>query len=162
MLKKTFLLFTFMVLTCACEQKPATQNSQANLNSNQLEQKVTEIVKPSLRTWQQIKTSGFITALKLDQENEAALPRSGSTSIYHRQLLTLFAQEHNLTVNWLTVKNLKEMFEQLALFKDDIIPRHLTITEQRRDRSALHDWCCLCRGKCWAYSGFTNAAPGRV
>jgi membrane-bound lytic murein transglycosylase F len=119
MLKKFFCLFTLIIFISACEQNIV---------------KTDKAEQPNLRTWQQIKASGFITALKLDRDNEAALPRIGSTSIYHSQLLTLFAQEHNLQVKWLTVSNLKEMFIQLKQFKADIIPRHLTITEKRSER----------------------------
>ncbi len=137
MLKQFFLLLSFIIFISACEQSPTAKNTATtdeNQPSKQGSSKVnSKAGKPSLRSWQQIKTSGFITALKLDRETEAALPRSGSTSNYHRQLLTLFAKEHNLTVKWLTVKNLTEMFAQLAQFKADIIPRHLTITEKRRD-----------------------------
>lgn len=134
MLKKFFWLFTFVVFISACEQNIVKKNKQQNIDGKSIEQGVTKAEQPNLRTWQQIKASGFIIALKLDRENEAALPRTGSTSIYHRQLLTLFAQEHNLQVKWLTVSNLKEMFIQLEQFKADIIPRHLTITEKRSDR----------------------------
>jgi len=126
MLKKFFFLFTLVVLIVACEQQSVGVKS--------IEQEKTKSTQPSLRTWQQIKSSGYITALKLDRENEAALPRTGSTSIYHRQLLTLFAQEHNLQVKWITVSNLTEMFIQLEQFEADIIPRHLTITKKRSER----------------------------
>ncbi len=126
MLKKFFFLFTLVVLIVACEQQSVGVKS--------IEQEKTKSTQPSLRTWQQIKSSGYITALKLDRENEAALPRTGSTSIYHRQLLTLFAQEHSLQVKWITVSNLKEMFIQLEQFEADIIPRHLTITKKRSER----------------------------
>ncbi len=133
MLKKIFFLFTLVVSICACEQNSVKENKQ-NIEGNSIEQEITKAERASLRTWRQIKASGFIIALKLDRENEAALPRTGSTSNYHRQLLTLFAQEHNLQVKWLTVSNLKEMFLQLEQFKADIIPRHLTITKKRGER----------------------------
>lgn len=137
MLKKLFLILIFVASLTACEQKTEINNIQTT--SENARSKITvpeklEVTIPKLRTWQQIKKSGFITALKLDRENEAALPRSGSTSVYHRQLFTLFAQEHDLEVKWLTVSNLEEMFEQLAKFNADIIPRHLTITNKRRDK----------------------------
>jgi membrane-bound lytic murein transglycosylase F len=99
MLKKFFFLFVLVVLMSACEQQ--------NVDVTAIEKEKTKSAPTSLRTWQQIKASGYITALKLDRENEAALPRTGSTSIYHRQLLTLFAQEHDLQVKWITVSNLK-------------------------------------------------------
>ncbi len=133
MLKKFFFLFSLVVFICACEPNSVKENKQ-NIDGNSIKQEMTKAERPSLRTWQQIKASGFIIALKLDRENEAALPRTGSTSNYHRQLLTLFAQEHNLQVKWLTVSNLKEMFFQLEQFKADIIPRHLTITKKRGER----------------------------
>jgi membrane-bound lytic murein transglycosylase F len=126
MLKKFFFLFVLVVLMSACEQQ--------NVDVTAIEKEKTKSAPTSLRTWQQIKASGYITALKLDRENEAALPRTGSTSIYHRQLLTLFAQEHDLQVKWITVSNLKDMLNQLEQFKADIIPRHLTITKKRSKR----------------------------
>jgi membrane-bound lytic murein transglycosylase F len=134
MLKKFLWLFTLVIFISACEQNIAKKNKQQNIDDKPISQGITKAEQPSLRTWQQIKASGFIIALKLDRENEAALPRTGSTSNYHRQLLTLFAQEHNLQVKWLTVSNLQEMFIQLAQFKADIIPRHLTITKKRAER----------------------------
>jgi membrane-bound lytic murein transglycosylase F len=134
MLKIFFWLFTIVVCISACEQNIVKKNKQQNIDVQSKEQRITKAKQTSFRTWQQIKKSGFITALKLDRENEAALPRNGSTSIYHRQLLTLFAEEHNLQVKWLTVSNLKEMFIQLEQFKADLIPRHLTITKKRAER----------------------------
>lgn len=134
MLKKFFFLFTLVVLISACEQNTVNKNQQQNVGVKSIEQEKSKSAQTNLRTWQQIKASGYITALKLDRENEAALPRTGSTSIYHRQLLTLFAQEHNLQVKWITVSNLTEMFIQLEQFKADIIPRHLTITKKRSER----------------------------
>ena len=144
MLKKFFLILIFVTSLTACEQKNEINNKQTtseNAGSKTASLATLEVTKPRLRTWQQIKESGFITALKLDRESEAALPRSGSTSIYHRQLFILFAQEHNLEVRWLTVSNLEEMLDQLAKFNADIIPRHLTITEKRRDKFKLVFFC---------------------
>jgi len=134
MLKKFFFIFTLIICISACEQNTVKNNQQLNIDDKSIGQGIIKAEQPTLRTWQQIKASGFIIALKLDRENEAALPRTGSTSTYHRQLLTLFAQEHNLQVKWLTVSSLKEMFIQLEQFKADIIPRHLTITEKRSER----------------------------
>lgn len=133
MLNRYFILFFLFFFLLGCEQKPEQKSEQVTtakaINPKKIKQ---EAVKPALRTWQQIKSSGYITALKLDYETESALPRSGSTSVYHRQLLTFFAKNHNLTVKWITVKNLEEMFAQLSLFRADIIPRHLTITKLRQ------------------------------
>jgi membrane-bound lytic murein transglycosylase F len=134
MLKNLSWLFALVFFIFACEQNIGKNNDQKNIDAQSIDQEIPKVKKPSLRTWQQIKASGFITALKLDQEGEAALPRYGSTSIYHRQLLSLFAEEHNLQVKWITVSNLKEMFVQLELFKADLIPRHLTMTKKRNER----------------------------
>jgi len=134
MLKNLSWLFALVFFIFACEQNISKNNDQQNIDAQSIDQEIPKVKKPSLRTWQQIKASGFITALKLDQEGEAALPRYGSTSIYHRQLLSLFAEEHNLQVKWITVSNLKEMFVQLELFKADLIPRHLTMTKKRNER----------------------------
>lgn len=134
MLKKFFWLFTLVILISACDQNTVKNNKEQSIDDKSVAKETTQAEQSSLRTWQQIKTSGFITALKLDRDNEAALPRTGSTSIYHHQLLTLFAQEHNLQVKWVTVSNLQEMFTQLEQFKADVIPRHLTITIKRDER----------------------------
>jgi len=109
MLKKFFFIFTLIICISACEQNTVKNIQQQNIDGKSIEQAITKAEQPNLRTWQQIKASGYITALKLDRENEAALPRTGSTSTYHRQLLTLFAQEHSLQVKWLTVSSLKEI-----------------------------------------------------
>jgi len=83
------------------------------------------------QNWQQIKQSKVIRALKLEWEQETALPRSGSTSLYHIELLNQFANNHDLTVRWIKVKNLNQMFEYIAEGKADVLPRHLTITSAR-------------------------------
>jgi membrane-bound lytic murein transglycosylase F len=135
MSKRLFILFCLFVFLLGCEQKSGSQPSETiteTSKSPSLKNIKTVGSKPSVRTWQQIKSSGYITALKLNYETEAALPRSGATSVYHQQLFTYFAQRNNLTVKWITVNRLKDMFEQLEQFKADIIPRHLTITEQRK------------------------------
>ena len=92
MLKKFFFLLTLVVLISSCEQNPVNNDQQQSVDVQSIEQEKAKSAQSSLRTWQQIKESGYITALKLDRENEAALPRTGSTSIYHRQLLTLFSE----------------------------------------------------------------------
>ncbi len=88
-------------------------------------------IKNTLRNWEQIQQSGVIRALKLEWEEENSLPRSGSTSLYHVELFNQFAAKYDLSVDWIKVKDLNQMFEYLAEFKADIIPRHLTITHNR-------------------------------
>ena len=102
----------------------AKQQTSNDINQN----------KPTIRTlrnWQQIKQSGVIRALKLVWEEEESLPRSGSNSFYHIEVLNQFAAKHDLTIQWLPVKDLNQMFEYLIQHKGDIIPRHLTITQNR-------------------------------
>ncbi len=89
------------------------------------------IKRASARSWLAIKESGYINAVKLAWRAESALPRAPSTSEHHFALLEKFAQENALRINWLSVNTLADMFEKLASFEVDIIPRHLTISEQR-------------------------------
>jgi membrane-bound lytic murein transglycosylase F len=90
--------------------------------------KLPEVAK---RSWNEIKRSGVIRALRLEWEEENSLPRSGSTSLFHIELFNQFAQMHDLEVDWVKVASLKQMFEYLEDHKADVIPRHLTITESR-------------------------------
>ena len=83
------------------------------------------------RSWQVIKQSGVIRALKLDWEDEHSLPRSGSTSLVHIQLVSQFAESNGLSIEWVKVSDLNQMFKALENHKADIIPRHLSITEER-------------------------------
>lgn len=125
-----------LLLTClsACEPNKEPDNEaphHSTASAINAEESKAPSAKPRLRSWQEIKDSGFIRAVKLDWEEESALPRSGSTSIYHRELLNQFAAEHGLTVNWLQVSDFEQMFALLANYQVDVIPRHLTITKQR-------------------------------
>ena len=95
------------------------------------------VKKTKARTWQEIKKSGYIIALKLVRETVDGLPRSGSTSTYHLELFNAFAKGEGLTVKWLKVDSLDDMFDELSRFNADIIPRHLTITNQRKKSFAF-------------------------
>jgi membrane-bound lytic murein transglycosylase F len=86
------------------------------------------------RSIDEIKKSGFITAIKLSWETKNRLPRSGMNSLYHHDLLESFSEESGIKIRWLTVNNLEEMFQALEQYKADIIPRHLTITDNRLKR----------------------------
>jgi membrane-bound lytic murein transglycosylase F len=110
-----------------------TQKEQHNNEQSKLIPVVKEVSKKrtAARTWTEIKASGYINAIKLDWQLESALPRSGSTGIYHSTLLQRFADERGLVINWLRVNNLADMFKKLSTFDVDIIPRHLTITANR-------------------------------
>jgi membrane-bound lytic murein transglycosylase F len=90
--------------------------------------------RTSARSWDEIQSSGYINAVKLNWQLESALPRAGSTSAYHTYLLQNFAENHGLTIKWLRVNNLADMFEKLSTFDVDIIPRHLTITSKRSEK----------------------------
>jgi len=101
-------------------------------------------ITDTLQNWKDIKQSGVIRALKLVWEEETSLPRSGSNSFYHIELLNQFASKHGLRVQWVPVKDLNQMFDYLAQHKADIIPRHLTITQSRLSnmdftQALLHD-----------------------
>ena len=90
--------------------------------------------RTSFRTVEEIRASGYITALKLNWETKDRLPRSGFNSLYHHHLLEAFASEGGMEIRWLKVENHEEMFKAIEQFKADIIPRHLTITDSRLKR----------------------------
>jgi len=120
--------------TATSQQKTASEIDNQSKSSVEVK-KVKKLAekRTTARSWNEIKASGYINAVKLDWQVESALPRAGSTSAYHSFLLESFAKERGLTINWLRVKNLANMFEKLAAFEVDIIPRHLTITAKRRE-----------------------------
>ncbi|MGB0938114.1 MAG: transporter substrate-binding domain-containing protein [Colwellia sp.] len=98
--------------------------------------KKTTIEKPiikrdTFRTWEEIKESGYLIALKLNWETRTTLATHATSSSYHTGLVEIFAKKHNLEVKWLKAKSLNEMFDLLSSFQADIIPRHLTITKDR-------------------------------
>ena len=135
-----FLLCTFV--SCSPEpshsdtNQPAsskeTGQSRALINQQPSNKSASmKAIANTLRSWSQIKQSGVIRALKLVWEEENSLPRSGSNSFYHIELLNQFAAKHDLSIQWMAVKDLNQMFEHLAQHKADIIPRHLTITKNR-------------------------------
>jgi len=125
----------FMLYFLAGCQEQVTIDEKSKPSSSQ-KQKVEKVVekRTTARTWQEIKASGYINAVKLDWQLESALPRAGSTSAYHSFLLEGFAKDRGLSIKWLRVKNLAGMFEKLAAFEVDIIPRHLTITAKRLEK----------------------------
>ncbi|WP_164503410.1 transporter substrate-binding domain-containing protein [Pleionea sediminis] len=90
-----------------------------------------EKLKSQPKNWSDIKNSGYIRALKLSWEQEKHLPRSGSTSLVHRELFEDFAEENGLDVKWIMVDNLELMLDALKNHQADIIPRHLSITSKR-------------------------------
>ncbi len=147
-LKNWVIQFTIVfILTVSLASCGPSDNSSSNTANDQKTAiaSVTEnqdksgesINDKAPRSWQQIKRSGYIRALKLAWETENHLPRSGSTSLFHRQLLTDFAHFHDLEVRWVMVNNFTQMFDALLNFKADIIPRHLTITDERQKRVAF-------------------------
>lgn len=143
MLKQGVIVLAALLCLLSCGEKtePATdskqQNSAAQAVSPKPSQQNRKTVLPPValvterRDWQQIKQLGVIRALKLNWEQPNSLPRSGVTSRFHIELFNQFAQQHRLTVQWINVANLNEMFELLRQHKADIIPRHLSITAQR-------------------------------
>ncbi|WP_245560579.1 transporter substrate-binding domain-containing protein [Colwellia piezophila] len=135
-----------LVILTGCPEQPSVEKTpKADLSQSSEQtanmvadkrQIVTKTVekRTSGRTWSEIKASGYINAVKLDWQLESALPRAGSTSAYHSSLLKSFADERGLKINWLRVRNLTAMFVKLSAFEVDIIPRHLTITENRLEK----------------------------
>ena len=141
MLKKIFIvLFSLIcIVSCGEEQSSDQQITEQQSPSDNKASQSTSQKFHAPRSWDNIKRSGYIRALKLTWEDENHLPRSGSTSLFHRQLLTDFAEFHQLNVQWVMVDSIKQMFDALDQFEADIIPRHLTVTEQRDQRVAFTD-----------------------
>jgi len=130
------LLVLFLTIGNETVQDNASQKSSAQESQTALQtikkDKTSKRTKP--RNIEEIRTSGYITALKLNWETEQRLPRSGSNSFYHHQLLEHFAEQADIEIRWLKVNNLEEMFTAIESFQADIIPRHLTITDARKQR----------------------------
>ena len=145
------LFVAILLLVSSCGDKDLNSESELttppqSISSNQAASsqavKLNKKSKPiaprtTFRDWKEIKSSGFIIALKLDWESSATLSTLGSTSSYHTSLVERFAGNHGLKVRWLKVKSLAQMFEFLDNFQADIIPRHLTITENRLENFAF-------------------------
>lgn len=134
---KSFLFSLLLVFSlCGCESEKAAVDKIPVSKTTSAQKTPTKIATQaqSARSWAQIKQSGVLKALKLNWEAQSSLPRSGATSLFHVDLLTEFARQHNLRIQWHKVDNLNQMFEQLAQFKADIIPRHLSITDNRQSR----------------------------
>ncbi|NQZ11255.1 MAG: transporter substrate-binding domain-containing protein [Algicola sp.] len=130
-----FTLFVIFSLTgCGSEKTPVDKTPASKTSSAP---KTPSKIATQARSWAQIKQSGVLKALKLHWEAQSSLPRSGATSAFHVDLLTEFARQHQLRIQWHKVDNLNQMFEQLAQFKADIIPRHLSITDKRQSRMSF-------------------------
>ena len=139
-------MLCLLISLSACGQdsgeKTTTANGQAvarqKANQEISKTPATEIqprqTTNTIRDWKTITESGVIRALKLQWEEEDSLPRSGSTSLFHIELFTRFAHKHHLKVEWIKVNSLEQMFDYLDQYKADVIPRHLTITENRAKR----------------------------
>ncbi|TQV85854.1 transporter substrate-binding domain-containing protein [Aliikangiella coralliicola] len=144
MIRKTALAILFLFVLCSCDAEnnsspgEEAQQTATHANPNQVPTQGSDSIPDTisipntLRSWSEIRQSGIIRALKLQWEDEESLPRSGSTSLYHTELLSQFATENDLTIQWVKVPNLKQMFQALSAFEADIIPRHLTVTAERQ------------------------------
>lgn len=140
--------FFMLFILVGCQESASVESAAKTSIVQDGEQKTSNIgLKPKIkvsatvvkkraiaRTWSEIEASGYINAVKLDWQLESALPRAGSTSAYHSILLQSFAEERGLKINWHRVSNLAEMFKKLATFEVDIIPRHLTMTDNRLEK----------------------------
>lgn len=85
----------------------------------------------SSKDWTQIKQSKTLRVLKLEREEENSLPRAGASSLYHFELIKAFADKHKLTIEWIEVDSLTQMFSSIKNHHADVIPRNLTITKNR-------------------------------
>lgn len=140
-MKKTLLYIILPLLLIACDSEntstkkinetkaPTTEASNPETSTP----KTQDSIKDELRNWQKIKDSRVIRALKLSLEEEDSLPRSGSSTLFHVDLLRQFAEEQQLEIRWVTANNLSQMFQLLRQDKADLIARHLTITNERQE-----------------------------
>lgn len=156
---RVFLLIAlFGLLACSDEPSPASNPSEVpsqgeSSNSVESAKRVIEnksesitklgtkdsdsshqLQRASARSWSQILSSKKLRVLKLEREEESALPRAGSSSLYHFDLIKRFAKKHNLEIEWISAKTLSEMFEDLETYYADVIPRNLTVTDSRKSR----------------------------
>ena len=141
LIKMTLFSLILLLSLSGCGQEPDSSGSNQASDENEPDQTLRQAdnqpdgvpgsIPNRLQSWHQIKQSGVIRALKLAWEQENSLPRSGSTSLYHLELFSQFAAQHDLRVEWIKVNDLNQMFDYLAQFKADVIPRHLTITQNR-------------------------------
>lgn len=104
---------------------------ESNRQENKQKIEALSVVANTQQSWQQIKQSKTIRALKMAWEEEDSLPRSGTTTLYHSELFEQFALQHQLQIQWVKVNTLDEMFDALKSHRADIIPRHLTVTQSR-------------------------------
>ncbi len=134
---KPIVFILYITLISACDSQVNVTNSlDKPIRADEIVKEEDKATSPrtQARTWSEIKKSGYIIALKLNYETEDGLPRSGSTSTYHRELFESFAQSKGLKVRWLKVASFTSMFNEFKQFNADVIPRHLTITQQRQKK----------------------------
>jgi membrane-bound lytic murein transglycosylase F len=147
MLKKSCfvyaVLIVFSLLVSGCDNSKSSESSGDLSSSNDIESikdssKLDSAIKrTTFRPWAEIKASGYLIALKLYWEDSKTLATLGSSSAYHAELVELFAKKHDLNVRWVKAASLAEMFTLLENFEADIIPRHLTITDDRSQNVAF-------------------------
>ncbi|WP_286218846.1 membrane-bound lytic murein transglycosylase MltF [Thalassotalea agarivorans] len=140
--KLLLVLFSlFAILSCDTASQATESNTDSTISvaseaieteqPNKQSPEPAPIVRETFRSWQEIKDSGVIIAVRLDWESESELHAVASASDYHHSLLEDFARSQSLTVDWVEVKSLTDMFSKLDKYEIDIIPRHLTISDAR-------------------------------
>ncbi|TQV72012.1 transporter substrate-binding domain-containing protein [Aliikangiella marina] len=148
MKKLIYAILTSLILLGCDSTSPSKQNKNDEANNEQASEAIAPLATTALKTtaakqtstripnqlrnWQAIKASGTIRALKLAFEEEDSLPRLGSSTLYHEELLKQFADNHQLKIEWIFADNLTQMFAMLANDEADLIARHLTITKSRQ------------------------------
>ena len=125
-----------VVLLASCNESPPESGGAPTEHIQALP--ALPVVKQSVASletrridWSEIKQLGYIRAVKMLHEEEASLPRSGSSSLYHLGLFEQFAERHQLEIRWTSAESLKQMMQLLEEGKIDVIPRHFTITQPR-------------------------------
>ncbi|WP_196138141.1 transporter substrate-binding domain-containing protein [Aliikangiella sp. G2MR2-5] len=146
--KKFFTHFLLSLLIWAfnsgcSEKEPESSPQTAQAEAQKVEAKELKISNKELRgnsparsmkNWEQIKASGKLRLGKLVWEEENQLPRAGTSSLFHFDLVQSFAKEHYLAIDWISADNLGELLALLENNEIDIIPRHLTVTDSRKEK----------------------------
>jgi membrane-bound lytic murein transglycosylase F len=138
------VLLSFYLLVAGCdttkgdEQQKQLSPQESTLFSEESEDtKNIDVKRSTFRTWEEIKKSGYIIALKLNWETRTALATQATSSAYHTELLEVFAKNYGLEVKWVKANSLNAMFDLLNNFEADILPRHLTKTKDRANKYAF-------------------------
>lgn len=91
-----------------------------------------------------IKKRGYITAI-MDNSSTGLFIYKGKTMGYEYELLTRYAEAHDLELRINVTSSLEEGFEKLNRGEGDILAYNLTVTQERKKRIAFTDYHNLVR-----------------